>query len=402
MKIAFFLGSVDISGGSYVIYQHALYAHRQGHEVTIVAQYAYLPRQLEWHPATRELRIVHIDQLDQRFQFDLAIATWWKTATELHRLNAVQYAYFVQSIESRFYSDADVPLRGLVDSTYRLPLPGITEATWIKEYLFEHYGHQYRLVRNGIRKDLYHEEGERIAARPESGQLRVLVEGPFGVFFKNVGRSIKLMRKASPDETWLLTSSEVSWYPGVDRLFSRVPVDRVAAIYRSCDVIVKLSYVEGMFGPPLEMFHCGGTAVVYDVTGHDEYIVDGKNALVVRRDDEQGVIDAVRRLQQESDLLNSLKQGARETALAWPDWGTSSKEFHMALLDIMDAPRVERAQLEMLNQDAMNVYASAELARLAQEPSIKWRYKLDALLDHVPASVARNLRLGRYVLESLR
>ena len=56
-----------------------------------------------------------------------------------------------------------------------------------------------------------------------------------------------------------------------------------SGIYRSCDVIVKLSYVEGMFGPPLEMFHCGGTSIVYDVTGHDEYIVHGKNGLVAKK-----------------------------------------------------------------------------------------------------------------------
>jgi hypothetical protein len=38
-------------------------------------------------------------------------------------------------------------------------------------------------------------------------------------------------------------------------------------VYRSCDILGKLSYVEGMFGPPLEMFHCGWTAIVYNVTG---------------------------------------------------------------------------------------------------------------------------------------
>jgi len=402
MKIAFFLGSVDISGGSYVIYQHALYAHASGHDVTIVAQYRFLPSQLAWHPATSVLRIVHVDDLDANERFDLAIATWWKTATELHRLQASQYAYFVQSIESRFYPEGEGPLRELVDSTYRLPLPGVTEATWIRDYLAANYGHEYHLARNGIRKDLYAEVGARAADPLPPGQLRVLVEGPFGVFFKNVGRSLKLMRKAAPAQTWLLTSSDVSWYPGVDRLFSRIPIQAVPEIYRSCDVIVKLSYVEGMFGPPLEMFHCGGTAIVYDVTGHDEYIVDGRNALVVRRDDESGVIDAVRRLQREPDLLRALKQGARETAAAWPDWDTASRVFLQALDAFMDAPRVGREEVETMNRQAMDAYASAEQQRLAQRPSTKWRYRVDAMLDRVPATVARNLRLGRYVLESLR
>ena len=40
-------------------------------------------------------------------RFDLVFATWWKTALELHRINAYQYAYFVQSIESRFYPESE-------------------------------------------------------------------------------------------------------------------------------------------------------------------------------------------------------------------------------------------------------------------------------------------------------
>jgi glycosyltransferase involved in cell wall biosynthesis len=109
------------------------------------------------------------------------------------------------------------------------------------------------------------------------------VEGPLGVSYKNVEKTIELCRQAEVDEIWLLTSSEVTDYPGVNRCFSRVPITETAAIYRSCDLLVKLSYVEGMFGPPLEMFHCGGTALVYDVTGHDEYIRHQQNSIVVPR-----------------------------------------------------------------------------------------------------------------------
>ena len=85
-------------------------------------------------------------------------------------------------------------------------------------------------------------------------------------------------------------------FPGVNKCFSRIPIHKTAEIYRSCDVLVKLSYVEGMFGPPLEMFHCGGTAIVYDVTGHEEYIEDGKNAIVVKKDNEEEVVSWLKKL----------------------------------------------------------------------------------------------------------
>ena len=51
----------------------------------------------------------------------------------------------------------------------------------------------------------------------------------------------------------------------------------MAGEYARSDVVLKLSRVEGMFGPPLEGFHRGATCVVTPVTGHDEYVEHGWN-----------------------------------------------------------------------------------------------------------------------------
>lgn len=402
MRIAFFMGSPDISGGSYVIFQHALFLQQAGHDVSVICQQAWTPQQLTWHPAATALPLVHIDALPAGQRFDLAIATWWKTALELHRIDAARYGYFVQSIESRFYPEDERPLRALVDSTYALGLPGVTEATWIRDYLASRHGQTYSLVRNGIRKDIYTREGERAQPTLPSGGLRVLVEGPLGVFFKNVERTITLSREAAPDDLWLLTSSNVSSVRHVDRVFSRVSIDKTAQIYRSCDVLVKLSYVEGMFGPPLEMFHCGGTAIVYDVTGHDEYIRHGENGLVIPRDDEAGVVDALRSLRADPDRLRQLREGARRTADAWPDWLASSTQFEQAVRAMMNAPRVERDALRERNALATRQYEQAEETRLADMPGKRAEQKLRRLVRYLPPGVVYRLKKLRDTFHAWR
>ena len=398
MKIIFLIGSVDISGGSYAIYQHAQYASQKGHDVTIAALLPYTFRELAWHPATRDLRIMPFDQVGNEV-FDMAIATWWKTALALHRINAKQYAYFVQSIESRFYANDPVSLRNLVDSTYALPLPVITVASWVHDYLLKNFGHNCHLVRNGIRKDLYEATGPSELARPEGGTPRFLVEGPFGVSFKNVGGTLRLLRKARARDVWLLTSTDVGWYPAVGRVFSRIPVEKVGPIYRSCDVIVKLSYVEGMFGPPLEMFHCGGTAVVFNVTGCDEYIIDGQNALVVRSGDERGAVAAVHRLMHEPTLLAHLKAGAMRTAAGWPSWEESSAKFLVALGEILCQPQVTRQTIEEHNRVAWEKYLGAERTRLQSSPFRNSGHYLMALARRLPESLKRHLRMVKYLYE---
>uniref|UniRef100_UPI0040563B23 glycosyltransferase family 4 protein n=1 Tax=Candidatus Electronema sp. TaxID=2698783 RepID=UPI0040563B23 len=353
MRIAFLLGWPGISGGSYVIYEHASRLKRRGHSVAIVTRQEVQPEDHAWHSSAAELDWLTLRQARNEC-FDVVFATWWETAFLLRKLKAKHCAYFVQSIESRFFEPPDPQhprnaeralWRGICEQTYSCAVPMITEARWIQEYLQRHHNNWPYLVHNGIRKDIYTADGLAIAPR-QPGRFRVLVEGPTEVFFKNVPAAVRLAKAAGADEIWLLTSSAIQSWPDVDRVFSRVPIHETPAVYRSCDLVLKLSHVEGMFGPPLEMFHCGGTALVYDVTGHDEYIVHDRNAYVVKRDDEAEVVRLLRHLKENPAELERLKRGAAATAAAWPDWDACAAHFEQALLEISAGKPVSRTYLQ--------------------------------------------------------
>jgi len=337
-SVVFLVGSTAISGGTFVILQHALALKELGWKVTLACQMIDHGSD-PWHPALDELNLIRIEDVSD-LSFDVAVATWWRTVLEIHRVNARQYVYFVQSIESRFYGDDPIlqSIIDLVDETYKLDLLVITIAGWIQMFLYSEYGAPSLLVRNGIRKDLFASVGPRFAPPLEEG-IRVLVEGPVGVPMKNVDAAVRLARAGGANEVWLVSGNAGESNHLVDRFFRTVRVEDMAMVYRSCDVLLKLSRVEGMFGPPLEMFHCGGTVISYDVTGFEEYVVDGANALVVPMDDEPGVIDAVRRLATDRSLLAHLKHGALLTAAEWMGWQKSSREFAGYMTAISNLPQ---------------------------------------------------------------
>lgn len=354
MKIAILLGSPDISGGTNVIFEHAIRMKNRGWEITIITEEKVEASRLNWHKQSKNLRWKTYTQIKKE-KFDIVLATWWRTVYNLKMVQAKKYTYFVQSIESFFYNDRETAIKKLADDTYRLPLKIITEATWIQKYLFDNFNQKAQLVRNGINKDFFQLDGPVISPR-EKNKLRILIEGPLGVTFKNVEKTIKLCSQSNADEIWLLTLSPVKSYPGVDRVFSGVPIDKVAEIYRSCDVIVKLSYIEGMFGPPLEMFHCGGTAIVYKATGHDEYIKNNYNALTVEIDNEKEVIKKINQLKENETLLNKLKKNAIETARQWHDWQESSKQFALALEKIIKEDQADKKLIFSMSDDYFSWY----------------------------------------------
>lgn len=387
LSIGFLLGSPDISGGTYVIFEHATHLQDFGHTVSIITEQSVAPNQYEWHPKARQLHWINYGEAEGK-QFDVVIATWWKSPFLLSRFNSSHHAYFVQSIESRFFLEDDPTdhderdlsiWKQYCESTYSCNIPVITEASWIKQYLHEHYHRNAILVKNGIRKDIYSQQGTALSPR-QNGKLRVLVEGPVDVGFKNVPTSIALAQEAGADEIWLLTSSDIEHFPGVDRVFSRVPIHDTPAIYRSCDVLVKLSYIEGMFGPPLEMFHCGGTAIVYDVTGHDEYIIHNQNSYVVTKDDNDEVVNYLKKLKNSPDELQRLIEGARLSADEWHDWHSAAKQFEDALRVIFSHPPTNLTYLT----NWTTAMEAENLERLAKREIFRFqeREEGEAVPDH--------------------
>lgn len=346
IDVCFVVGSLDIGGGTYVILQHALEAHQRGERVVLVPLFAPTAETTDWHPALRELPIATLEEVADH-HFDLVIATWWRTVYELHKLRASRYLYFVQSVEPRFYAFDQPKFAELAETTYDLPLSVITISPWIQTFLALDHNRPAMLAPNGIDKSRFSPVGP--AFEPRDGRrLRVMVEGPIEVQMKQVPETIEAVRDSKADELWLLTSSSIDDYPGVDRIFSRVPVDVTPGIYRSCDVLVKLSRVEGMFGPPLEMMHCGGTSVVWDVTGHEDYVAHGHNSLVAPTGDYESVVAALDRLATDRELTARLSAAGLSTAAQWPDWSESSARFHRWLQTLARHPQpAEEVELIM-------------------------------------------------------
>ena len=86
----------------------------------------------------------------------------------------------------------------------------------------------------------------------------------------------------------------------------------MAAIYASCDILLKMSRVESFSYPPLEMMATGGSVVVQEVTGLEEYAIDKENCLIVA--DVASARKAIRRLIDDPALRARLGAAGREAA----------------------------------------------------------------------------------------
>jgi glycosyltransferase involved in cell wall biosynthesis len=330
VRIVFVIPDAEIGGGVSVATAHARNAIDAGHDVTLAVS--------DWNPkVARTVQGISAMSLAEAMtgEYDLAIASWWQDVLRLSQLSAATQIQFIQAPEDLLYRPGDLSF-DLVRDLYRVPIPAVTIAEWLAEHLHSAYGRDRPIVvRNGVNKSVFRPDGPSFAPRTPD-RLRVLVEGALGVWNKNVLPALRVSR-ANADETWLLTPTPVGPIVGVNRVFSGISPHDVAAVYRSCDVVLKLSTVEGFALPPLEMFHCGGTSVVFDAQGPTEYAEDGRNALVATVGDFRAAGERLALLRSERALLDRLKAGALATADAWPSEETSGHHFLEAVTALATA-----------------------------------------------------------------
>jgi glycosyltransferase involved in cell wall biosynthesis len=340
LRVAFLTQDLQLSGGVGVIVQHAVQLSRLGFDVDLVlTRPAARP---EWsHHGLAGARVV---SLSEARAYDVALATWWETAGHLFELEAARHVCFVQSLEDRFYAARD-PQQWAAALALDLPARFVTEARWIARTLEALLpGERVLYVRNGVAKDAF--APVAAAPVPAAGQpLRILVEGSARVPFKGVPEALAATAAmASPKHVTIVSPDGSGDGLGADRVLGPVSHAELAELYSDADVLLKLSRVEGMFGPPLEAFHRGATCVVTPVSGHDEYVEHGENGLVVDWDDTAGTARALDLLARDRMLLHRLRHGALATARAWPSWERQGQAMALALRTIAREPLPDPAR----------------------------------------------------------
>jgi len=397
-RVAFVVRTLWPTGGTKVVVEHACNLNKHhGFEVSIV----------ELEPDTDPSKVpvdVHdVTLLDgagaSAAQFDLAIATFWDTAPALWDVPADRHAYFVQSLEDRFYREGEVE-QLLAQLTYRLNLPVLTEAHWIAATLRQTVSaSEPFVIRNGVDKNVF---GPIPSEPPQhDGPLRILIDAA-GAWYKDLPATLEALEHV---ESQVVVSAisptgtlDKSLRGLVDVVHPPMSQAELRSVYLDSDVMLKTSRVEGMYGPPIEAFHSGCTLVTTPVTGHEEFAEHGLNAWVVDWDDPGGTARALDLLANDAALLTSLRTQALETARNWPSWEQSSSEMATAVESILDSDQRwtfhELRPLHNWTSYSLESQSNAiHQLKTKVEADAKHISKLDQLLVAAEANVQRSSQM---------
>jgi hypothetical protein len=325
MNVLFVIGRLNIAGGVYIAAKMAEVLAATGrHDVALAVWDWKSVTGASWFARPESVAVVPFESAADR-RWDVVFGTWWETLLVLPQFPARTYAHFMQALESAFvpWGEPHQPLyEFLLESN---AFPSLTTARW----MLNHASQPAACVLAGLDRELFRPAPPLLARDP--GRLRCLVEGPLVAPRKNVGQTLELLDRLELE--YLVAGPDANKTAVGPHCVGTVcvPLAAMAAVYSSADVLVKCSSAEGMFGPPLEMFACGGTAVCWDVAGAEEYMVHGYNSLLAPVNSFGAVADALARLREDAALLGRLRTNAQATAAAWPAWPEIAPALERAL-----------------------------------------------------------------------
>ncbi|WP_035691799.1 glycosyltransferase family 4 protein [Azospirillum halopraeferens] len=248
------------------------------------------------------------------------VATGWHTAYTLRRFRGTRHkVYMVQDYEPYFYPPGSE--YALAEATYGFGFTGITAGGWLAEKLNREHGMRTHAFGFSADPTLYRPDGPAPGRR--NGVRRVLFYAR--PITPRRGFELGLLALAAlcarrPDVEVVFAGWDLKRYRIPFRHVDAgvVTMDRLPALYRSCDAALVLSFTN-LSLLPLELMACG-VPVVSNRGPQVEWLLDPANAALAPPTVE-GLADAVQRVLDDPEhrdalVLGGLARAARAEASA--------------------------------------------------------------------------------------
>jgi glycosyltransferase involved in cell wall biosynthesis len=322
--IGFVLPSLIISGGIYVVLEHASFLQDSGWDVDFLIPETNINFiEFKGH----KFNAINLANSMMDVQYDILVATLYTTLFIVLNYSKVKRRlYLVQGYETDFFSYGDIE-RGIAEKTYSIPfgLEYITISKWCETWLKEKYKQKPVFVPNGIDLNSFTEYKREL----NKTKIRILIEGNSLSLKKNVDESFKIVEKLDKNkyEIWYMSyqGKPKNWYR-IDKFLSKIPYDKVGNVYKQCDILIKSSYFESFSYPPLEMMATGGYCIVIPNDGNIEYLKNEENCLFYKLGDIDSAIHSIERLISDIKLQQRLYENGLDTARK-RDWKNLKKQI---------------------------------------------------------------------------
>jgi len=348
MKILYILPGYGIAGGVITVFEHINRLNKLGHEVYVAClqKNSGLPLQNSYPLDIPPSLYDDIPKLARKV--DIIVSTLYTTAFYVNDLDVTaKKVYFVQHRESLFsvpegivisndHNHTDDEINNIknkivkenynyIEKSYKLPFKYLCVSHWLKDFLKKEYNKDSEIIPNGINKDIFYPEP--FYPRRTDKPIRVLIEASTNsIPWKGVEDALKSLENINNIEVWSISSDDINPNWKIDKHWKNPSQDEIRRIYSSCDILLKTSWYEGDGLPAKQAMTCGCAVITTDQFGSDDFIINGKNALLSEPRNIKDIRNKLLRLVNNQKIRNNLIKEGLKTSKSF-DWDISIKNL---------------------------------------------------------------------------
>lgn len=314
IKIIYVLQSTGVSGGHRIVFEHLNNLKKLGYDAELWA--------LDKAPTWTELNVPTVTFRNYPTLVKslkeveaIKVATWWETAAPVWEASISKGipAFIIHEIESAFYPN-NPAVQAAVISCYRKEFNNIISCGYTLDGV-KSLGLSGKLIPCGYDSDNY----KPIGIKKSDDEL-LAVGRTF--FQKNFKQTLAAWKSLPNRPNFVLFGSEPQIVKKDKAITYHVrPSNKeVNVLYNSATAFIQTSYHEGFCLPVLEAMAAGCPVICTDANGNMDFSFDGKNCLMVEKDDVQGTAKAISKLMKDTALRDKLRKAGLKTAqkYTWP------------------------------------------------------------------------------------
>jgi len=319
LTVNYLLDDTVLFGGVKVVFRQADLVGRRGHRARVVTT-GEAPG---WYDLEAELVRVTAFDPQQVPPADVTVATHWTTIEPAIALDPGEVVHYCQGFEGIYTHNRDQ--HPAIEAAYRHLLPAMVVTPHLGALLAERFGRPARTVTQPLEPFFRPRPWWRRSRRP-SAAPRILVMSPFEADWKGARTALEAVRLLR-DRGLVCELVRLSQWPMCDDERALISADEfhchlepteVAALIRSCDLLMAPSWEQEGFGlPALEAMACGVPAVVSDIPAYRDWAASG--ARLVDYDRPEAFADAAGEILGSPAIWRDQRRRGLEVAAAYSE-----------------------------------------------------------------------------------
>ena len=332
MHIVYIMAWTKTCGGSKIILEYANRLAERGHEITIVT-YDAKPDWFSLDERVRFNQVAEGELLEDNIpDCDLVIATSWKCISIGLKCNKAPVIFFEQGGSHIFDVDNLSEEKKQAVACRIQVVPFIyTVSKYAQEKIKEIYKRDSEVMYNAIDENIFF-VGE--SQEKEKNEIDITIIGSEEFKFKNIDailEAIRILKRKYPIHLNWISQTEPK--KNKEKAIVNPPQIEIGNILRKTDIYICNSEYESFGLPTLEAMRCGAAVITSDTGGMRDFVKDKINALVIKKNDINDIVEKVSILIESPNDRRKLVEEGINTAkrFSWKNSIDAIEEYYKEL-----------------------------------------------------------------------